>query len=50
VARAAPVAAPIVATPAPTAANSFRNRYSAPALKTTQQVRAAPVDDSWEEF
>jgi methyl-accepting chemotaxis protein len=47
--QAAPVKS-YAAAPAPSAANQFRNRYSAPALKTTQQVRAAPVDDSWEEF
>ena len=48
--QAAPASARVAPAPAPSAASSFRNRYSAPALKTTQQVRAAPVDDSWEEF
>ncbi|HYE44483.1 MAG TPA: methyl-accepting chemotaxis protein, partial [Caulobacter sp.] len=46
---AAPAPAPAATRPA-TAASNFRNRYSAPALKTTHQALRAPVDDSWEEF
>ena len=30
--------------------DGFRNKYSAPAMKTTSQVALAPQEDGWEEF